>query len=158
MLGWDCDVDGDGDMLEKMHVEELVASSTEMTCDPAIINKETDPRHIDFVLSSADQSMKATFIAQVNNEFGIREWSSSHVDGSFMTIKQKVAKLKASLMEGRLIKVMRDSIKRIEDKQSGFLFGLERAVPCVLHLDNRVNDKLVEMTLLEELKHISNGV
>ena len=29
----------------------------------AIINKEIDPRHIDFVLSSADQSMKATFIA-----------------------------------------------------------------------------------------------
>ena len=26
MLGGDCDVDGDGDMLEKMHVEELVAS------------------------------------------------------------------------------------------------------------------------------------
>ena len=55
--------------------------------------------------------MKANFIAQVNNEFGIREWSSSHVDGSFMTIKQKVAKLKVSLMEGRLIKVMRDSIR-----------------------------------------------
>ena len=158
MLGGDVDVDGDGDMLDKIHVEEMVASITEMTYDPAVINKATDPMHIDFILSAADQTLKATFIAQVNKEFGIREWLIRPMDGGFITIKAKVAKLKASLMEGRMIKVMRDSIKRIEDKQSGFLFGLERAVPCVLHLENRVNEKLVVMTLLEGLKHRSNGV
>ena len=158
MLGGDVDVDGDGDMLDKIHVEEMVASITEMSCDPAVINKATDPMHIDFILSAADQTLKATFIAQVNKEFGIREWLIRPMDGGFITIKAKVAKLKASLMEGRMIKVMRDSIKRIEDKQSGFLFGLERAVPCVLHLENRVNEKLVVMTLLEGLKHRSNGV
>ena len=158
MLGGDVDVDGDGDMLDKIHVEEMVASITEMSCDPAVINKASDPMHIDFILSAADQTLKATFIAQVNKEFGIREWLIRPMDGGFITIKAKVAKLKASLMEGRMIKVMRDSIKRIEDKQSGFLFGLERAVPCVLHLENRVNEKLVVMTLLEGLKHRSNGV
>jgi len=74
-----------------------------------------------------------------------------------MTVKQKVAKLKESVMNGRMIKVLRDSIKRIEDMKDGFLFGLERAVPCVLHLENRVNEKLVVMTLLEGLKHRTNG-
>ena len=46
MLGGGCDVDGD--MLDKMHVEEMVASTTEMTCYPTIINKATYPRNIDF--------------------------------------------------------------------------------------------------------------
>ena len=73
-----------------------------------------------------------------------------------MTVKQKVAKLKESVMNGRMVKVLRDYIKRIEDLQDGFLFGLERAVPCVLHLENRVNEKLVVMPLLEGLKHRSN--
>ena len=135
-----------------------MSTTTEMTCDPAVINKATDPHHIDFVISSADQLLKITFIARVNKEFGIRGWMNKHEDGSFMTIKQKVSKLRASLNDGRIVKVLRDSIKRIEYKEDGFLFGLHKAVPCVLHLENRVNEKLVVMTLLEGLKHRTNGV
>ena len=74
-----------------------------------------------------------------------------------MTIKQKVAKLKMSLMDGRMVLFLRASINRIEEKEKGFLFGLDRAVPCVLYLENRVNEKLVVMTLLEGLKHRTNG-
>ena len=37
------------------------------------------------------------------------------------------------------------------------MFGLDKAVPCVLHLENRVNEKLVVMTLLEGLKHMTKG-
>ena len=88
----DVDVDGDGDVLERKHIEELVASETEMVCDPAVMNKTTDPRHIDFVLNGADQILKSAFIAQVNKEFRMRGWISTHTDGGFMTIKQKVSK------------------------------------------------------------------
>ena len=88
----------------------------------------------------------------------MRGWINTYEDRSFMTIKQKVSKLKASLNDGKMVKVLRDSIKRIEDKEDGFLFGLHKAVPCVLHLENRVNEKLVVMTLLEGLKHRTNGV
>ena len=150
--------DVDADFSDTLHAEEKVSTTTEMTCDPAVINKATDPHHIDFVISSADQLLKTTFIARVNKEFGIRGWMNTHADGSFMTIKQKVSKLRASLNDGRMVKVLRDSIKRIEDKEDGFLFGLHKAVHCVLHLENRVNEKLVVMTLLEGLKHRTNGV
>ena len=157
MIGGDVDVDGDGDMLERKHIEEVVASETEMACDPAVMNKATDPRHIDFVLNAADQILKSAYIAQVNKEFTMRGWINTHADGGFMTIKQKVAKLKVSLMDGRMVEFLRASINRIEEKEKGFLFGLDRAVPCVLHLENRVNEKLVVMTLLEGLKHRTNG-
>jgi hypothetical protein len=158
LLQGDSDDGGDGDITSTLHVEEKVASTTEMTCDPSVVNKGSDIQYIDFVLSSAEQTLKATFIAQVNKEFSLRGWLNKHADGSFMTVKQKVGKLKASLMDGRSIKVLRDSIKRIEEKEAGFLFGLHKAVPCVLHLENRINEKLVVMTLLEGLKHRTNGV
>ena len=158
MLEDDVGGGGDGDITDALYVEEKVAVTTEMTCYPDVMNKATDPHCIDFVLSSADQLLKATCIAQVNKEFGMRGWMNKHGDGGFMTIKQKVSKLKVSLMYGRMIKVMRDYIKRIEEKEDGFPFGLHKAVPCVLHLGNRVNEKLVVMMLLEGLKHRTNGV
>lgn len=37
MLWGDCEADSDGDMLDKMYVKEMVAPTTEITCDPAII-------------------------------------------------------------------------------------------------------------------------
>ena len=53
---------------------------------------------------------------------------------------------------------MRDYIKRIKYKEKGFLFGIHIAIPCVLHLENEVNEKIVVTTLLEELKHRTNEV
>ena len=138
-------------------IEEVVADQTEITFDPSDTNKTSNSRHIDFDFSVADHALRTAFCAQIRKEFELREWSSSYDDGRLMTVKQKVAKLKESLMNGRMVKVLRDSIKRIEDEQDGFLFGLERAIPCVLHLENRVNEKLVVMTLLEGLKHRTNG-
>ena len=146
-----------GDYSDAKFIEEVVADKTEISFDPSVTNKTTDPRHIDFAWTTADHTLRAAFCAQINKEYNLREWPSVHLDGSIMTVKQKVAKLKESVMNGRMVKVLRDSIKRIEDMKDGFLFGLERAVPCVLHLENRVNEKLVVMALLEGLKHRTNG-
>ena len=55
--------------------------------------------------------------------FGLTGWLNTHADGNFMTIKQKVGKLKASLMYGRSINVLRDSIKKVEEKETGFYLG-----------------------------------
>ena len=40
-------------------------------------------------------------------------------------------------MDARKINVLRESIKRIEDKEDGFLFGINKVVSCGLHLENR---------------------
>ena len=39
------------DLTDTLHAEEKVSATTEMTCDPAVINKATYPNHVDFVLS-----------------------------------------------------------------------------------------------------------
>ena len=156
MLSVMLEYDG-GDYSDIKFIEEDVADKIEISFDPSVPNTTTDPRHIDFAWTTADHTLRAAFCAQINKEFELREWPSVHSDGRIMTVKQKVTKLKESVMNGRMVKVLRDYIKRIEDLQDGFLFGLERAVPCVLHLENRVNEKLVVMTLLEGLKHRTNG-
>ena len=94
-----------------------------MTCDPSVVNRATDPHHIDFILDLAEQTLKVIFIAQVKKKFGLRGWLNSHDNGSFMTIKQKFSNLKVSLLDGRMVKLLRDSIKRIEEKEDGFYLG-----------------------------------
>ena len=79
----------------------------------------------------------------------MRRWINTHADRDFITIKQKVSKLKTSLMDGRLVLFIRASINIIEEKEKRFLFSLDIAVPCLLHLENCVNEKLVVMTILK---------
>ena len=138
-------------------IDEDVVDKIEISFDPSVTNKTTDPRHIEFSWTTAYHTLRAAFCAQINKEFELREWPSVHLDGIIMVVKQKVTKLKESVMNGRMVRVLRDFTKRIEDMKDGFLFGLKRAVPCVLHLENRVNKKLVVMSLLEGLKHRANG-
>ena len=163
MIGGEAvEVNGDGIGVNvnegQLHLEEQVANESAMLYDPADMDRTTNPMHIDYIIDDSNQTMNTTHFVQVAKEFTIRKWAHSHDNGSFMTIKQKVAKLKSSLMEGRLIAKLRESIKRIEEKEDEFLFGIDKAVPCGLHLENRVNEKLVVMVLLERLKHRTNGV
>lgn len=83
-----------------------------------------------------------------SSEFRVLMWPNEHEDGRFMKIYHKVAKLKAPLVGGRMIRFTREYIKRIEENEKGFLFGLIlRAAHFVLHLKNRFNKKLVVILL-----------
>ena len=68
-----------------------------------------------------------------------------HEDGSFMNIKEKMNKLRISLVEGRIVRLLRDIINRVEDKEEWFLFEMDRAVLCVLYLYKIVDEKLALM-------------
>ena len=70
----------------------------------------------------------------------------------------KVAKLKKSMMDGKMVEVLRASIDRVEAKRANFLFPMDLALPCILHLENRVSEKLVVMVMLEGLRHRKTGV
>ena len=69
-----------------------------------------------------------------------------------------MAKLKKSMMDGKMVEVLRASIDRVEAKRANFLFPMDLALPCILHLENRVSEKLVVMVMLEGLRHRKTGV
>ena len=69
-----------------------------------------------------------------------------------------VTKLKKSMMEGRIMYILRVSLAQVNAKQDNFIFGMELAVPCILHLENRISEKIVVVTLLEVLRERGTGV
>ena len=56
-------------------------------------------------------------------------------------------------MEGQMVKLLRQSIMRIEEEQDGFLFEMKRGVPFILHMENSMNEKLIVMIILKGLRH-----
>ena len=122
-----------GDYSDIKFIEEVVADKSQIRFDPSVTNKTTDLIRIDFAWTAADHTLWVAFCGHTNTEFELRGWASVYLGIRIMTVKQKVAKLKDSLMNGRMVKVIRDSIKIVEDMEHGFLFGMDRALPCVLH-------------------------
>ena len=54
--------------------------------------------------------------------------------------------------------MLRNSLNRVVDKRDKFLFPMEKAVPCILYMENRVSEELITMYLLEVLAHRNAGV
>ena len=55
------------------------------------------------------------------------------------------------MMDGMNVRMLRDSIKRVEEKRDIFLFGMELGVLCILYLENKFREKMMTMILLEGL-------
>ena len=54
---------------------------------------------------------------------------------------EKVTKLKKSMMDGKIIDMLRAPIERVEVNRANCLFPMYLALPYILHLENRVSEK-----------------
>ena len=62
------------------------------------------------------------------------------------------------MIDGTKVRILRDYIKRVEEMRDTFLFGMELDVPYILHLENRISEKMVVTIILEGLRHRPTGV
>ena len=69
-----------------------------------------------------------------------------------------VINLNQSMMDGRKVKILRDSIKRAEENRDTFLFGMELSISCIMYLENRISEKMGVMLLLEGICRHPTGV
>ena len=65
-----------------------------------------------------------------------------------ITLGNKVTKLKYSLLEGTVVIQLRDSIEYNRSIVDEFLLPQSLAIPCILHIENRVNEKITMMVML----------
>ena len=53
--------------------------------------------------------------------------------------------------------ILRESILRVDEKREKFLFPMDLAVPFILHMENRISEKIAVMVILEGLRHRQSG-
>ena len=73
--------------------------------------------------------------------------------GTPLSIRKKVAKLKDSLLDGIKITILKNSLNRVSEKRDKYMFTMDKFIPCILYMENRLNEKLSTTYLFEGLMH-----
>ena len=97
----------------------------------------------------------------VDNEFKVCGWSKIFQGAGSMhpiTLVNAVTKLKQSLLEGAVVTQMRDIIAYNESIVYGFLFAQSLDILYILHMENRVNAKIIMMLICEGMRKRSEPV
>ena len=62
------------------------------------------------------------------------------------------------MLDGVKVTILKNSLKRMTERRNHFLFPIEKAIPYILHTENRVSNTLVTICLLEGIHHRTTGV
>ena len=150
--------------------ENELENKPHLLFDPSMHNKFSNPYHIDFdhvnynnleeQESNNDVVLKdvQVFRDLINSEYSkIRMPLINPKTKSIYCFKDKVLKLKNYLLESKIIKNLRDAIDRYDMTSDDYLFAIEKAIPCVLHLENRINEKIITIIIVEGLRNRTSG-
>ena len=145
----------------ELHLEEssAVKSGSKILYDPSLEGKEKNMMHVDYEYTGVAPQERNTFGKLVDTEFKLRGWSKMFKDGSGIhpiALVDKITKLKQSMLEGAIVIQLRDSIEHNGSVVGDFLFAQSLAIPCILHMENRVNEKIIMMVILEGMRKRSS--
>ena len=122
---------------------DYIFSKTKIFYNPSSINNAGDKYNIDFDPYNDDNqdSDVIFFNTLVNQELRLR---SAPIHG---TLEEKRVRLKQLLMlEQRLI-AMKEAISRSKKGKDAALMLIKLAIPCIMHLENRVGEKIITFLL-----------
>jgi len=116
---------------------------TKIIYNPSAVNRFGDKNNIDFDPSLDENSdLDCIFFhSLVNSELMIRRLPN------YGTLEDKRTRLKQHLMMEQQIRRIQDAIMRTEEGKEAALILLLQAIPCIMHLENRVGEKLIAMLL-----------
>jgi len=116
-----------------------VTTLTRLVYNPDAQDKYTHAFNIEFVPSSAAE--KVTFGSLLLEELDLCQLP---LHG---TIEDKRARLKTALQNEERINLIQQAIDRSQEGVQAAMILIKQAVPCILHLENRVSEKIIQHLL-----------
>ncbi len=133
------------------YVKDLstVNKESKLRTDPSQVDKETDVHHIDFVLPNEDRARRNEYVQFIAKECQIR---NIPIMGSSV-LEWRDALRACVLLERRLNLLIKLKEWHEQGNESIPLIEyIELLIPCILHLENRVGEKIVTMILRKGLE------
>ena len=106
----------------------------EFLSDPSITFKSTLPNHIDFVPTTAAQSM------QFSNQLTLQLLCRQQPVGG--NLEARRARVREVMYDEDTYKFLKRTIKRYDDTRDTRLVPVEWTVPCIMHMHNCVAEKI----------------
>jgi hypothetical protein len=124
------------------HYDEIM-SRTRIKFNPTNIYHFTDKSNIDFDVESStcDDMDWISFNTLINEELRLRRMD---LHG---TLQEKRLRLRGHLLVEQRLASIRAAIKRSRLGKEAALILIKQAIPCIMHLENRVGEKLLSLLL-----------
>jgi len=131
--------------VEKYHTElSNVRKESKLRTDPAQVDKETDVHHIEFVIPECDRAKKNEYIQFIAKECRIR---------NIQIMGASVLEWRDALKECVFIERRLELLNQLKEwheqgvQEIPLIPFIELLIPCILHLENRVGEKILTMIL-----------
>ncbi len=128
---------------------EDIAKASKLLTDPLQVNKEIDSHHIDFIIPENDVVKKREF-----SQFIAKECLLRKIPTNGTSVENWREALRDSVFVERRLKFL---LELKEWKHGGnqsvpLMEIIELLIPCILHLENRVGEKIITMILRKGLE------
>jgi hypothetical protein len=120
-----------------------VIQASEVIYNPTEVNRFGNRNNIEFVcnVEENDELDIMFFNTLVNKELRLRRLP---VSGN---LEQRRTRLKQQLMIEQKLSLIKEAISRTEEGKDAALILIKQAIICIMHLENRVGEKLITMLL-----------
>lgn len=122
-----------------------VQRRTKIIYDPCDVTREANKYNVDFIPNGAsdDNVLQARmfFSNLLTSELSLRKLP---VHG---TLEERRTRLKDHLKVEQMLKLISQAISRGQEGKEAALMLIEQAIPCIMHLENRVGEKLITILL-----------
>ncbi len=122
-----------------------VQRKTKIIYDPCDINRENNLDNIEFIPNGAteDETMEARafFSNLLSSELRLRKLP---MHGNF---EERRERLKQYLKVEQQLKLISEAVARGKEGAEAALILLSQAIPCIMHLENRIGEKLITVIL-----------
>ena len=138
-----------------LHTEETdaIIASTSMVYDPRAVSKSTTSNSIDYTYQNDNSAKDNAFIGNVFSDLRLRGLSGDSINA--MMLEERVSTLKHMIMTRMLIKTYRDALRIDEDTCAERMLDPGQVIPCILHHNNRTNEKILKILLKMALRQSS---
>ncbi len=122
---------------------DLIASQSKLFSDPAHAGKEDELNHIDFCTEGKSPAIQRKFRRFLIQELVLR-YPSRAADYATMSVDQLRFTLRIEAeMESKVSRLRVALVRKEKQQEEVRSIILEQAVPCILHMENRVNERVL---------------
>jgi hypothetical protein len=125
-----------------------VSKESKLRTDPSQVDKETDIHHIEFLIPEGDRAKKNEYIQFIAKECRIR---NIQIMGSSVLEWRDALKECVSVERQLHLLTKLKEWHGLGQEQIPLIPYIELLIPCILHLENRVGEKIITMILRKGL-------
>jgi hypothetical protein len=130
------------------HYQRVISikNRSKILSDPNIVEAESNPLHINYQIP-VESMARLRFVSLLNEEISLRDTGTMGFAVGGMQLEDKRSFLADLISIEDKVILIKETLKREQESKSMLL--LEYCIPCILHMENRVGEKILK-TLLNE--------